>query len=35
MFEKLKEMYNITTIKDYDFTNTSSLDEDQISKLTR
>lgn len=35
MFEKLKEMYNITTIKDYDFANTSSLDEDQISKLTR
>lgn len=35
MFEKLKEMYNITTIKDYDFTNTLSLDKDQISKLTR
>ena len=35
MIEKLKEMYNITTIKDYDFSNTFSLDEEQISRLTR
>ena len=35
MFEKLKELYNITTIQEYDFANTTGLTNEQISKLTR
>lgn len=35
MFDKLKEMYHITTIQEYDFENTISLNEEQIRTLTR
>ena len=35
MFEKLKTLYNITTIQEYDFDKTSNLTNEQIHKLTR